>query len=1027
MRVMLNQTNELLKKAVAKAGWQLGLVTEKDLEVDSPSLNSFKKQIAHTAFADQSIPIDAIYFSGENPFIYFRQLSHFNPTVVSKLHRKIWNEGRTPLLAIVTPQEIRLYDCFDTPEKDSASLNKLERNSFRDTPRDLKRLGELLHQSKIDSGIIWEEQLGTSIKTHNRVDRKLVSNLGDARKRLSEDYHIPFDVIHDLLGRSLFTLYLEDRGILTPANYPSKPRGVSNFFDLLNNHKSTYKLFHHLEEIFNGDLFPVTSKEEKLINKNPDCLSVINNCFSGRMDIVTGQLSFGWRMFQFQYIPIELISSIYEEFMSEEDEKHKKIEKYGEFYTPQMLVEFVLNEVLPWPDENNKRYDLRILDPACGSGIFLVESYKRLIARWKYANRNKEINEDVLAQLLFNNIYGIEKDTEAIKVTAFSLYLTFLNYMEPKKVLSKVRFKLLVRWKDKKELQMRGEKKLGNNLFQFSTFTKGLEIFENKFDLIVGNPPWKLGKLDDDVKEYLTKNKLPQQIMCAYLHYMPKLISDGVISLISAAKILFNTGEVYEKFRRNLFNENNIDTIINLSVVRDIIFKNANSPGAVIIYGKRKEDADDNHRDYVTYCVPKSIETIKHRQSVVIDASEIKFLPVREILKENSKIFKIAMWGNVRDLKLIERLQSIKSINDITNRFEKGGGLHIKENGKPFGNESLTDHYFIPPQMIQQYYTSKKGLDKLKNEHLRYRTNNHEIFKKPVMLINEGSKGSEFCCSYVDYNCAYKKSTYGISIKNKNANYHKALVACLNSTIATYYFFITSSSWGVDKGGRVQNNDAISFPSLASEMKEETINKLAEKVDEIITIKNSSKVEFNEKERIQEIRKQIDGIIYKELNLSSNEKSLINDALDYSIALQKRYFTSNAEGYASIKKEVEPYSKMLAKTISSTLKHSNKGIWVEIINSNNERDAVKIIALHFDNKQECGSYQISTNVNISKLLKDINKYTYEQHSESIYYRKVVKYYTGKIIYLVKPNQKRFWTISQALNDADDILLDLINQ
>ncbi len=331
--------------------------------------------------------------------------------------------------------------------------------------------------------------------------------------------------------------------------------------------------------------------------------------------------------------------------------------------------------------------------------------------------------------------------------------------------------------------------------------------------------------------------------------------------------------------------------------------------------------------------------------------------------------------------------------------------------------------------MIQQYYIPKKVLDKLKNEHLRYRTNNHEIFKKPIMLINEGSKGSEFCCSYVDYNCAYKKSTYGISIKNKNTNYHKALVACLNSTIATYYFFITSSSWGIDKGGRVQNNDAISFPSLPSEMKEEAINELAEKVDGIIAIKNSSKVELYENERIQEIRKQIDRIIYKELNLSSNEKALINDALNYSIALHKKYITSNAEGSASIRKEVEPYSKTLARTISSTLKHSNKGVWAEIINSNNESDDVKIIALHFDNKQESGSYQISTNVNISKLLKDINKYTYEQHSESVYYRKVVKYYTDNfnVIYLVKPNQKRFWTISQALNDADEILLDLINQ
>lgn len=369
---MSNQTNTLLKKASERAGWQLGLVTEKNLKEKSPSLSSFQQHLAHTAFIDP-LSVDAIYFSGENPFIHFKQFYSYNPIEVRDLHRKIWNEGRVPLLGIVTPQEIRLYDCFDTPPTDLEALNNLERECFQDTEHDLEKLADLLHQSKIDSGLIWKEQLGKSIRTKNRVDRKLLNNLAAARNKLYEDFHIPLDVIHDLLGRSLFTLYLEDRGILTAEIYPSKPKGVNDFFDLLNHHESAYKLFHFLEKTFNGDLFPVTSQEERIIRKNPECLELIKYCFSGNMDMATRQLALGWRMFQFQYIPIELISSIYEEFMSKEDEKHEKIRKDGAIYTPLMLVEFVLNEVLPWPDENNTQYDLKILDPACGSGIFLVE------------------------------------------------------------------------------------------------------------------------------------------------------------------------------------------------------------------------------------------------------------------------------------------------------------------------------------------------------------------------------------------------------------------------------------------------------------------------------------------------------------------------------------------------------------------------------------------------------------------------------------------------------------------------------
>ena len=105
---------------------------------------------------------------------------------------------------------------------------------------------------------------------------------------------------------------------------------------------------------------------------------------------------------------------------------------------------------------------------------FLVECYKRLIARWKYSNKNQNITQSILEQLLLNNIYGIEKDSQAIKVTAFSLYLTFLSYLEPKKILSKVKFNPIVRWKDKNELAELKGKKLGNNLFQFSISQKTL-------------------------------------------------------------------------------------------------------------------------------------------------------------------------------------------------------------------------------------------------------------------------------------------------------------------------------------------------------------------------------------------------------------------------------------------------------------------------------------------------------------------------------------------------------------------------
>ncbi|MHB8905104.1 MAG: HsdM family class I SAM-dependent methyltransferase [Melioribacteraceae bacterium] len=1022
---MPEQYDILLKKIAAFAGWHFGLITKRDFEDHSLYLTPIKKEFTEIAFTDTEMPIDAIYFSGDNPFIHFKQLSDFNPKVVRNLHQKIWNQGRIPFLAIITPIETRLYDCFDTPVENDDNLENLKRGSFQNNVEDdLKRLGELLHQSKIDSGIIWEEgQLGQKIRTSNRVDRKLVKNLALTRKILSEEYNLPLNIIHDLLGRSLFTLYLEDRGILTSKDFPTRPDNVNNFFDLLNYREATYELFHFLKEKFNGDLFPVSAKEEKLLTKLPKCLDAIKNCWTDNIE----QLSFNnWRLFQFQYIPIELISSIYEEFMSEEDEKHSEIIKEkGAYYTPQMLVEFVLNEVLPWPDENNNDYDLKILDPACGSGIFLVECYKRLIARWKYSNKSETITQDVLERLLLNNIYGIEKDSQAIKVTAFSLYLSFLSYLEPKKILSEVKFRPLVRWSDKKELEELEGKKPGNNLFQFSTFTKSLELLNHKFDLIVGNPPWKKDKPEEDVKEYLDVNNLPSQIMCAYLHYMPKLAPNGVVCLISAAKIFFNTGGGYENFRKNLFTENKVDAIINLAVVRDILFKNASSPGVVIIYRKRNSAIVNYDNENVLYCVPKSVETINLSRSIVIDASEVKFLPVREILKENSKVFKIAMWGNVRDLKLIEKFSYLKTLKEIIPSDNCATGLHKAVDKS--GNPHLKDYLFFPTEAITQYYVSRSNLLPLGNHHKYFRPIIKDIFDAPVVIIKEGTENGNICSAYVGFNCAYKAATLGIKLKGKSKNHHKALTAFLNSSFAHYYIFMTSSSWGIDKAGRNQNNSILILPAIVFEMTEMVVNQLASRVDQIIAIKSSNKIELDGESRIEFIQKDIDKIIYKELNISSNEISLIEDTLNYSIALHNRYIASKAESFVSPSKEMKTYAKTLIKTINSILKKNNKGVWVEILDSNNSKVPLQIIAMHFDHEKEFGSIEVISNSNISKLLSEINKDTYEKHSESIYYRKVTKYYKGKTIYLAKPNQKRFWSISQALNDADNILLDLTNQ
>jgi hypothetical protein len=84
-----------------------------------------------------------------------------------------------------------------------------------------------------------------------------------------------------------------------------------------------------------------------------------------------------------------------------------------------------------------------------------------------------------------------------------------------------------------------------------------------------------------------------------------------------------------------------------------------------------------------------------------------------------------------------------------------------------------------------------------------------------------------------------------------------------------------------------------------------------------------------------------------------------------------------------------------------------------------------MLALRFSHREKPGFIEkVSSQLEISNLLKEIDNYTYEKFSQSVYFRKVVKYYNDDTIFLIKPNEKRFWSRSMAMNDADDIIIDV---
>src|SRR3546814_611489 len=143
----------------------------------------------------------------------------------------------------------------------------------------------------------------------------------------------------------------------------------------------------------------------------------------------TGQLSL-WRLYSFRDLPVELISNIYQLFVKD---------AASSIYTPPALVRLILEEALSWDRlDRIMASDQVILDPACGSGVFLVEAYKRLVLHWRSQNGWKRPEIDQLRPLL-RRVHGIDLEKGAVELAAFSLCLALCDALEPEDIRSSVK------------------------------------------------------------------------------------------------------------------------------------------------------------------------------------------------------------------------------------------------------------------------------------------------------------------------------------------------------------------------------------------------------------------------------------------------------------------------------------------------------------------------------------------------------------------------------------------------------------
>jgi hypothetical protein len=337
-------------------------------------------------FALGELGLSAVSCINGVPTIGFLSDPNVSMERIDELHRILWNQGLMSLLLVISDDQLTAYSLVQRPLYHDESRGKDPRLvKTLSLLTDALALRELLDAT--ESGRFWYENDGY-FNPDNRVDNVLLVNLLAAFQGLKDD--LGAEPAQALLMQTMFVAYLEDRQIIGEAVFRDASQDrYGSLQELLDAGKPApfEKLFVWLHEAFNGNLFKAPCAFETGDGPPPKLkpahLAVLARFRHGHEDMATRQLRF-WG-YDFRYMSIGLISAVYDRFLKEEAAKKNAD---GAFYTPMFLADIVVNQLWDELTDDQKATGV-YCDPACGSGIFLVRLFQRLVAHHCHVKGNR--------------------------------------------------------------------------------------------------------------------------------------------------------------------------------------------------------------------------------------------------------------------------------------------------------------------------------------------------------------------------------------------------------------------------------------------------------------------------------------------------------------------------------------------------------------------------------------------------------------------------------------------------------------
>ncbi len=931
----------------------------------------------------------APYHSEPAVCIFKEEDFEFNSEEHIQLHAKLWSAGRNEIYIILGKTRADVLINARKPAEGGVN-NKLSIAELKLAEVLKGHNDERFSAYLFGSGTFWEQT-----EFQNKLDEgsspyiHLLTYLLAVRKNfLSNKNAIDLspETVDKLLIVSILVKFLEeikdDDGKHTLKSIYKRFK-VSSFAEAVEK-GFTLDIFNELASEFNGKIFDNFTDAEKRKIKNTN-LSLLSQFLTAKISLTTSQF-FLWEQYNFNHLPAEVISAIYENFIqAEAARKNGKTEK-GVVYTPIHLVNFLVDEVMPLDKPMLfKKQSFRVLDPTCGSGVFLVAAYKRLLQWWAINNSTPDNiqypSAKVAKKILEENIYGVDVKETAVLISILGLTTALLDKLSPKEIWNQLRFS-----------DLRAQNLQCSNFFKWAANNR----FNGKFDLVIGNPPFnpetgvkKSAVLNPSLLQRLdiVSKNIPRSNFALHFFEASLRLGMKVCMIIPSSIMLYDkTGHSY---RKRLFENYFLTDIFDFTHLRrDLFHKSADTPVvAIVVENKQSPKQKINHT------VVKRMTSSENKLRFEIDYYDCHSVPFEWAIDASKQfIWKTNLLGGGRLYHLIYRLGSLPTLKQFLDKKEKESPEQwIYSSGYKIGGntEKRMASFVKEGNKISKVLENGSFEISIEGE----RTNRFEFFPNPRI----------YSPPFIVFDQVFGKK-----------NIPLALIETY--TKRRYLYF---------------NRD---FVGIRAPKKE---------VHDLIRIHDFIKVKFRDLCRFYvlvqsgscmvltetEINKRdIDSLPFPEneeyLKLSSSEKIIQDDILSYYIhlgkAISKNSAGSNLNNKATTK-QLEEYGHALCDNLNLIYEKNNKS-WQ--IAGFLQTPSFTIYQIGFGSNGAISKEFDSDKLSLVSLLKESTS-----NRGAIFNRviRIYKHVNGyDCIYLIKPNALRYWLKSIALRDCDDTLVDLKN-